>query len=257
MQHLHTASSDGGAQAPPLAVGSLFAGIGGIDLGLERTGRFRTAWFSEIDPFASAVLRKHWPDVPNLGDVRDIGAGTPRVDLIAGGFPCQPVSLAGKRLAQEDPRWLWPHVARVVGDLRPRIVLLENVPGLRSKGLGDVLEDLSALGYDAEWDGIPASAVGAPHRRDRVWVVAYADSVGRERSGTNDAESGPLVLGRQPQRPDSAEAWSSVPASGLRGLAHGIPHRVERTRAAGNAVVPQVAEVVGRLILDAVDAGRI
>jgi len=158
----------------------MFAGIGGIDLGLERTGGFRTAWFSEIEPFANAVLRKHWPDVPNLGDVRDLGEGTPYVDLIAAGFPCQPFSLAGKRLAQEDPRWLWPHVARrLVGHLRPRYVLLENVPGLRSKGLGDVLQDLSALGYDAEWEGISAAAVGAPHRRDRVWIVAYPH---RERS---------------------------------------------------------------------------
>jgi len=298
----------------------MFAGIGGIDLGLERTGGFRTAWFSEIEPFANAVLRKHWPDVPNLGDVRDLGEGTPYVDLIAAGFPCQPFSLAGKRLAQEDPRWLWPHVARrLVGHLRPRYVLLENVPGLRSKGLGDVLQDLSALGYDAEWEGISAAAVGAPHRRDRVWIVAYPH---RERSterGVPEGQGrqgipgpprgdvvGPSASRRSGGRQGQGEV-SDPQRSGLQGsagsgeqgagrscifatrsgersweaferelgrAAHGVPawldgswehglspltdkgaaRRTERLRALGNAVVPQVVEVVGRLIL--ADAAR-
>jgi DNA (cytosine-5)-methyltransferase 1 len=290
----HSAGVDGGVRAP-LSVGSLFAGIGGIDLGLERTGGFKTAWFSEIDPFANAVLRKHWPDVPNLGDVRNLGDRTPRVDLIAGGFPCQPVSLAGKRLAQEDPRWLWPYVADVVRALRPRVVLLENVPGLRSKGLGDVLEDLSALGYDAEWDGIPASAVGAPHRRDRVWIVAYPDGHGhgrevesqpdseaqtggevqlrddanRLRDSVSDAQGvgwdgggtameGPRVFPRQSDgegRAHGRAQWSLEPS--VDRVVDGFPGRVAEVRALGNAVVPQVAEVVGHLILDAVKAGRI
>lgn len=156
-----------------LRVGSLFSGIGGIDLGLERTGGFRTAWFAETDPYASAVLKRHWPDVPNLGDVRTIKGGAPSVDVLAGGFPCQPVSLAGKRLGEFDPRWLWPEFARLVGDLRPRIVLVENVPGLASLGLREVAEDLSSLGYDAEWDVVSASAVGAPHIRERLFLVAY------------------------------------------------------------------------------------
>lgn len=227
--------------------------------------------------------------------------------MLAGGFPCQPVSLAGKRLAQDDPRWLWPHVARLVGLLRPRYVLLENVPGLRSKGLGDVLQDLSALGYDAEWEGISAAAVGAPHRRDRVWIVAYprrqwsladansisgtvggeagylassprvlegfgeqrercgdaldhrgadvadAPSVGRHGSGAE--VEGPFVFPRQPDgtgRADWGTEWLSEPAVGR--VADGVPNRVARLRALGNAVVPQVAEVVGHLIL--ADASR-
>jgi DNA (cytosine-5)-methyltransferase 1 len=194
--------------------GSLFAGIGGIDLGLERAG-WTGRWQVEWDEWCQRVLAKHWPDVPRVGDIRDahavswhegravahpddghgdeigsVRAGGYRpecsgclepVDLIAGGFPCQPFSNAGKRLGKEDDRWLWPEFARVIGELRPRYVLVENVPGLLAGhgGMGAVLGDLAALGYDAEWDSIPASAVGAPHLRYRVWIVAYARNGGR------------------------------------------------------------------------------
>jgi DNA (cytosine-5)-methyltransferase 1 len=153
--------------------GSLFAGIGGIDLGLERAGwecRFQVEW----DPFCQRVLAKHWPDVPRYGDITTVDwSGVERVDLLAGGFPCQPVSNAGKKLAQDDDRWLWPEFRRAIDDLRPRFVLVENVTGLLARGLGIVLGDLASIGYDAEWDCIPAAAVGAPHLRDRVWIIAY------------------------------------------------------------------------------------
>ena len=138
-------------------VGSLFAGIGGIDLGLERTGYFRTAWVCERDPYCQRVLAKHWPDVPVYDDVADIGDDTPAVDVIAAGFPCQPVSHAGQRKAQDDERWLWPHVERCIGVLRPRVVLLENVAGLFTAGFDDVIGGLAACGYAAEWDCIPAA----------------------------------------------------------------------------------------------------
>lgn len=157
-----------------LTVGSLFSGIGGLELGLERAG-MRVIWQSEIDPYASRVLKKHWPTVPNLGDVTKIDwSSVERPDLICGGFPCQPFSLAGRGAGKEDDRYLWPHFARCLRVLRPRWALLENVPGLLVRGFGDVLADLAAIGYDTEWESLPAAAFGAPHLRWRVFVVAHA-----------------------------------------------------------------------------------
>ncbi len=158
--------------------GSLFAGIGGIDLGLERAG-WRGRWQVEYEPFCQRVLAKHWPDVTRYGDIHDVDwCEVEPVDLIAGGFPCQPVSVAGKRLGQDDVRWLWPEFARAIRALRPRYVLVENVPGLLVRGMGDVLGDLADLGYDADWDRVAASDVGAAHRRQRIWIVAHARSFG-------------------------------------------------------------------------------
>ncbi len=156
----------------------LFSGIGGFSLGLERSGAFDTVAFCEVDPFCRAVLAQHWPGVPIYDDVRTLtGDALARdgitVDAICGGFPCQDVSFAGRRAGLEGARsGLWSEYARIIGELRPRLVIVENVPGLLSLGMGTVLGDLSALGYDAVWDCVPASAVGAPHRRDRVWIVA-------------------------------------------------------------------------------------
>src|SRR5437764_3790463 len=116
----------------------------------------RIAWQCEIDPWCQRVLAKHWPGVPRYADIRTIDDRAERVDVLAGGFPCQPVSLAGRGLAQLDERWLWPEFARLVRLLRPRYVLVENVPGLLARGMGDVLGDLAACGYDAEWDSIGA-----------------------------------------------------------------------------------------------------
>lgn len=174
-----------------LTVGSLFSGIGGIDLGLQRTG-MTIRWQCEIDDYCRRVLAKHWPDVPKYGDIKELtGHELETVDLIAGGFPCQPVSLAGKRLGQSDDRWLWPELIRIVRVVRPRFVLLENVPGLLVRGLSDVLGDLAASGYDAEWDCLPAAAVGAPHLRDRIFIVAYARCLGvqQRRAGGNVART--------------------------------------------------------------------
>lgn len=151
--------------------GSMFSGIGGIDLGLERAG-WRCAWQAEIDPEANRILERRFPDVPRYGDIRLVDwRSVERVDAIVGGFPCQPVSVAGRGLAQADPRWLWPAFADVIALLRPRLVLVENVPGLLQRGLGDVLGDLVRLGYDAERDRLAALDVGAPHLRNRLFVV--------------------------------------------------------------------------------------
>ncbi len=161
-----------------MRLGSLFSGIGGIDLGFERAG-WTTVWQVEIDEWCRKVLAKHFPDAERFADVRECGQhNLSPVDCIAGGFPCQPVSLAGKRQGTADDRWLWPEFRRILGELRPRYALLENVPGLLSADngwlFGGILGDLATLGFDAEWHSIPAAAVGAPHIRDRVFVVADA-----------------------------------------------------------------------------------
>ena len=163
-----------------MQIGSLFSGIGGFDLAARWMG-WETKWYSEIDPYACRVMEKHFGEAYNVGDIT---RWQPRpedaVDVVCGGFPCQPVSVAGKRLAQDDERWLWPEFARVLGVLRPRYVVIENVPGLRSRGMADVLRDLSKIGYDAEWTSLSAADVGAPHKRERVWIVAYPSGERRD-----------------------------------------------------------------------------
>jgi len=178
-----------------------------------------------------------------------------KVDVICGGFPCQPVSLAGKRMAQDDPRWLWPHFARTIRILQPRYVVVENVPGLLSRGMGDVLGDLSTIGYDAEWQTIPAAAVGAPHRRDRIWIVAYAPSNIRGTSrddrsvafnggGADVANATSIHVQGHNNGPEQVEPWRSgwwdvEPNVGR--VADGVPSRVDRLKCLGNAIVPQIA----------------
>ena len=257
-----------------LSFGSLFSGIGGLDLGLERAG-MRCAWQVEIDPFCRAVLARHWPDTLCFEDVRHVGRNElATVDLVCGGFPCQPVSLAGKRNGHEDPRWLWPEFARILGELRPQYAVLENVPGLRTKGFGQVLGDLARHGYDAEWASIPAAAVGAPHLRYRIFIVAFAQGFGRQRrdsisstafsdgrfcpegnhrqtGNVADADLKPLVWTTEPWR--ECHTWPVEPNVGR--MAYGVPRRVDRLRALGNAVVPQVAEWIGRRIIEADGAG--
>lgn len=261
-------------------VGSLFSGIGGIDLGLERAGMV-VIWQAEIDPYASRVLAEHWPDVPNLGDVTTIDWSTvERPDLICGGFPCQPVSYGGLQQAEADHRWLWPEFARCLRALRPRWVLIENVPGLLTAASGGaaqaVLGTLSEYGYDAEWASIPAAAVGAPHLRYRVFIIANTNSErlpgrsqrhveqgepGLEASlrgdagGLRDAVAGEVGQRGRPwffgedARPGCEDGhwWESEPDVGR--TLDGVPHKVDRLRCLGNAVVPQVAEYVGRRLL--------
>jgi len=156
-----------------LTVGSLFSGIGGLDLGLERAG-MNVIWQSEIDPYGCRVLRKHWPEVVNHGNIKEINWGdVVRPDVICGGYPCQPFSTAGKRNGTDDPRHLWPWVREAISELRPKYAILENVRGHVSLGLNVVLGEMASIGYDAEWQIVSAASVGAPHRRDRVIIVAY------------------------------------------------------------------------------------
>jgi DNA (cytosine-5)-methyltransferase 1 len=240
--------------------GSLFAGIGGIDLGLERAG-WRGRWQVEYEPFCQRVLAKHWPDVQRYGDIHHVDwSGVERVDLVAGGFPCQPVSRAGHRKAQDDARWLWPEFHRAIRTLRPRYVLVENVTNLLGvnggSAFGDVLGDLAASGYDAEWDCIPAASFGALHERDRVWIVArsVADAnsprqsrfQGRSAHGFLDWIAG---TGRDGGDCGGNPRWGTEPDVGR--VAYGLPARVDRLRSLGNAVVPQVVEFIGQRLLEA------
>lgn len=158
-------------------LGSLFAGIGGIDLGFEATGKFKTKWQVEIDEHASAVLRKNWPGVARWKDVKTF---PPRpikdwkVDVIAGGFPCQDLSFAGRGAGLAGERsGLFYEIIRVAGIIRPRAIVLENVAALYVRGLDVVLGELAEIGYDAEWHCVSAASVGAPHRRDRVFIIGW------------------------------------------------------------------------------------
>lgn len=172
-----TPTTAASARTAPLTFGSLFSGIGGLDLGLERAGMV-CRWQIEVDDYCQRVLAKHWPDVPKYGDIREVtGEELERVDLLCGGFPCQDISNAGKRAGIDGARsGLWSEYIRLVRVLRPRFVLVENVAALLVRGLDRVLIDLAESGYSAEWDCIPAASVGAPHRRDRLFVVAHTES---------------------------------------------------------------------------------
>lgn len=261
-----------------MTVGSLFSGIGGFDLGLERAG-MEIRWQVEIDPFCQAVLAKHWPQVRRYDDVRTVGAhNLERIDLLCGGFPCQPISLVGQRNGHDDPRWLWPQMARLVRELRPRFVLVENVPGLLSIGMGDVLGDLAACGYDAEWDCLSAAAFGADHIRQRVWIVAYPSGLQfrhEPSAWVDDAGySDPRLVFRQEalladtnrfawwfeQQQQGSEGtrprhesqgrgwWPPEPAVGR--VVDGIPDRLDRVAHLGAALVPPIAEWIGRRVME-------
>jgi DNA (cytosine-5)-methyltransferase 1 len=225
----------------------LFSGIGGFSLGLERAG-MQTAAFCEIDGFCRRLLARHWPGVPIYPEIKQLTARRlhhdhiKHIDLICGGYPCQPFSVAGHQRGERDPRHLWPEMYRILRELRPRWLVCENVAGHVELGLDAVLGDLEAAGYSATTFVIPACAVGAPHRRDRVWIVAHAPGLGLQ---------GPLGKeGRQlTQELSSAQVWRHLPAPFTCGSIDGIPFGVDRLRALGNAVVPQIPELIGKAIL--------
>ena len=155
--------------------GSLFAGIGGFDLGFQWAG-IKTIWDVEIEPYCQKVLRKNFPDTEIFSDVREVGKHNLKpVDIISAGFPCQPTSVAGPRLGDRDSRWLWPEAKRVISEVGPRWVVCENPTGIISMGLDDVLTDLESLGYAWRAFIIPACAVGAYHIRERIFIVANLD----------------------------------------------------------------------------------
>ena len=162
-----------------MKIGSLFTGYGGLDQAIEG----ELAWYSEIDPAACKVLATHYPDVSNLGDITKIDWATvPRVDILTGGYPCQPFSHAGNRKGKDDERHLWPYVLTAINALRPRYAILENVAGHLTLGFTDVLSDLASIRFDAEWGTLRASDVGAPHQRDRLFIVAYPAGINAQKS---------------------------------------------------------------------------
>ena len=289
----------------------LFAGIGGFTLGLERAG-FETVAFCEIEPYAQKVLRKNWPEVPIYDDVRTITADRLisdgiRVDVITGGFPCQDISVAGNQagIADGTRSGLWSECARLIGELRPRYAIFENVTNLlngeRGAWFKRVLWDISALGYDAEWHCIPASELGAHHHRDRVWIICYPREVLLEDARYRDWRDTQGITGRQDaqrkrqcntsttggsskdvadtlyaglqrgihwrqdqERQDklghsrcgsaaygqpTENEWDIEPDVGR--VAHGVPDRSHRLKCLGNAVVPPIPELIGRVIMEA------
>jgi DNA (cytosine-5)-methyltransferase 1 len=259
-----------------LTIGSLFSGIlvGGLELGLERAGLGPVLWQAEIDPFCRRVLAKHWPAARRYVDVREVDGSAARVDVLCGGFPCQDLSYAGKGAGLAGERsGLWTEYARIVRDLRPKYVVVENVSALLGRGMGDVLGDLAALGYDAFWDCVPAAAVGAHHRRDRVFILAVAHA---HADRLEDVWSGALLDGLGKARWHDADGrgdpwpriapqghvpmWERLPADAQPAVCRGADRaarRMDRDRltALGNAVVPQVAEVIGSAIVAAEGAG--
>lgn len=233
----------------------LFSGIRGFSLGLERAG-MRTVAFCEIEPYCRAILKKHWPDVPCYDDVRTLTGERLRADgvipdVICGGFPCQDISTAwvGPGLAGERSG-LWGDYLRLICEIRPRFIIVENVSALLNRGLDQVLGQLAEVGYDAEWHCIPASAVGLPHRRDRVWIIAYSRGERRER-GITPALPGLYAISWS-ENERRATQWRERPSLSppyLCGSSDGIPGRVDRLKQIGNAVVPQIPEIIGKAIM--------
>lgn len=183
-----------------LTVGSLFSGIGGLELGLERTGGFKTAWQCEIDPFCLKVLAKHWPEVKRFTDVKKMGLeeDIPYVDVICGGFPCQDISCAGKGAGIHAERsGLWWEAIRIIRMVRPRFVIVENVAALLNRGLDEVLGSLAESGYDAEWQVLSAAMFGAPHLRRRCFILAYPNCLRFDSGGAEQPLSGNWADGKE------------------------------------------------------------
>jgi DNA (cytosine-5)-methyltransferase 1 len=228
-----------------ITFGSLFAGIGGFDLGFERAG-MTCKWQVEINQYATRVLAKHWPNVHRERDIRECGKHNLQpVDVICGGFPCQDISYAGLGAGLDGERsGLFFEAIRVVRELQPRVVVLENVSALLTRGMDRVLGTLAQIGYDAEWHCIPAAAIGAPHRRDRVFILANPTSTVRA-----EAANKPLRdrLSGIPAQFGGSSWWRTEPDVGR--VADGVPARVDRLRGLGNAVVPQVAEWIGQQVV--------
>ena len=238
---------------------SLFSGIGGLDLAAEWAG-FTTAGQCEWADYPTKILGKHWPDVPRWRDIRTLTkedfrarTGLRTVDLISGGFPCQPFSTAGKRRGKDDDRYLWPEMLRVIAELQPDWVVGENVAGIVGMALDQVLSDLEAQGYEARAIMVPACGVNAPHRRYRVAILAHAERAGLQGQHIAPAQQAGAIPQGQPcaaYRPGrtGTEWWDFEPDVGR--VADGVPYRVDRLRCLGNAVVPQQFYPIFKAIAD-------
>jgi DNA (cytosine-5)-methyltransferase 1 len=262
----------------------LFSGIGGFSLGLERAG-MRTVAFCEINPFCRRVLAHRFPGIPIYDDVRSLTAARLAsdgiyVDAICGGFPCQDISWAGNGAGLEGERsGLWREYARIIGEFRPEVVLVENVTALLNRGLAVVLGDLAAIGYDAEWQDVSAEDIGAPHPRSRVWIVAYPCGSRLEGLWVSRRIEAEIANARRANDASNSAFLSRLHRMGKRGIRaildggierpswagqqwpetqpllyrvdDGVPDRVDRTSALGNAVIPQIPEIIGRAVMTA------
>ena len=237
----------------------LFSGIGGFSLGLERAG-METIAFCEIDPFCRKVLKKHWPEVPIHEDIKELDGEQYRgtVDVVCGGFPCQPFSSAGDQRGAEHDSYLWPEMFRVICEVQPAWVVGENVAGITNMELDEVLSNLESEGYACQAFDIPAAGVDARHIRHRIWILGYAYDKGESIKPVNDETSGMQSIFADPdckQVERLTESWrecfygADEPA--ICGADDGIPNRMDRLRALGNAVVPQIPEILGKAIMEA------
>lgn len=274
-----------------MTLGSLFDGISGFPLAASWAG-IETKWISEIDPYCLKVSKKNYPNAIQYGDIKEIHKPEP-VDIISGGFPCQPFSVAGKQQGKEDNRYLWPEMLRIIREVKPRWVIGENVPGIINLALDEVLASLENEGYKTETFIIPACSVGAWHRRDRVWIIAYtnhsnevrrskenereskkewlqewhkiqqpifSDNVPNPNSerlqeqyeiGNSSEESERINKGGEPVGVHAKSGWKQWKVEpGVGRVANGIPHRVDRIKALGNAIVPQVAYEIFKAIVE-------
>jgi DNA (cytosine-5)-methyltransferase 1 len=255
-------------------VGSLFSGIGGFDLGFERAG-MQIAWQVEIDSFCQSVLAKHWPNVSKYRDIKEIKEGElQKVDLICGGFPCQPFSVAGKQRGKEDDRYLWPEMLRIIQDVRPRWVVGENVPNITRLALDNVISDLERENYTCQTFRLAACSLKGSHKRERIWIVAYSNSSGlqgygglQEHPNQFHTEQRGSTINRERQfepclggNVDGVSSWlDKYPSVALKGekqytyepprIAHNIPERINRLKALGNSVYVPLVELIGRSIM--------
>lgn len=230
----------------------LFSGIGGFALAAQMVGGIKTVGFCEINPYAKKVLAKNFPEIPIHDDVKTLNPKDyGRIDLITGGYPCQPFSSAGQRKGEDDDRHLWPAMRRIIEESRPRWVLSENVVGHITLGLDQVLAEMESIGYSATATVIPACAVDALHRRDRIWIIAHSagkhvDQHVCERPDDQwegASSNGPAL------RADAGDHHRWAPEPGVRRVADGIPSRVDRNHGLGNAIVPQVAAEILRCMM--------
>jgi len=252
----------------------LFSGIGGFSLGMERTGGFQTVAFCEQSPFCRAVLQKHWPTVPIYPDIKNLTYdglkrnGISAVDIITGGFPCQDISHAGKQagIIHGKRSSLWNEYLRLIGDIRPQFAVVENVPNLltgdRGSWFGRLLGDLAEIGYDAEWHCISASQLGYYHKRNRIWIVAYPCGERRQNIFTQtqinkflEAYKKGYALCAIPPIPRINEIYPDGISGDIR-FHDGVSARVAQFKAFGNAIIPDIAELLGRLIMSTIDNAK-
>lgn len=250
-----------------LTFGSLFAGIGGMDIGLERAG-LKCLWQCENDPDCLQILNHHWPDIPKYGDITQVDwSDVPPVDLLCGGFPCQPFSSCGNFGGKDDERYLWGEYARAIRELRPSFILIENVRGILFQEIETVLSDLARGGYDAIWDVVPAALFGAPHKRERVFILAHSHNF-RQQQEHGAADSYKRLLARR-MVTESATCWNSLSidrqdANALArslsqplyislddGISSGLSRQLwkSKIRMIGNAVCPPVTQFMGEVII--------